>query len=135
MTIDTKAIDKLVEEIRGWELEAGESYTDYFFDRFSYDGEWLKYLESKGFKSVADEVRADTYKLRSGELLLSTDQQLKFEPYSSALAEANNYEGKYWNEETYRLDVALWAEYILGHEEILKEHKDFMVDYFEGDDA
>lgn len=134
MTIEKEAVNKLVEEIRGWELGVGESYTDYFFDKFSYDGEWLKYLELKGFKEVADEVRADAWEARSGELFLSTDQQLKFEPHSNALAVEKNYEGDYWNEETYRLDVALWAEYILGREEILAEHKAYMAEYFEGED-
>lgn len=133
MTIEKEAVQKMVDEIRGWELEAGESYTDYFFDRFSYDGKWLTYLESKGFKGVADEVRADTWQI-GDRVMLSTDQQLKFEPHSSALAEANNYEGHYWNEETYCLDVALWAEYILTNEDILKDHKEFMTGYFEGDD-
>lgn len=133
MTIEKEAVNKLVDEIRKWELSAGESYTDYFFDMYSYDGKWLTYLESKGFKEVSDEVRSDTYQI-GDRLMLSTDQQLKFEPHSSALAEANNYEGQYWNEETYRLDVALWAEYILANEDILKEHNRFVAEYFEGED-
>lgn len=134
MTIEKEAVDKLVDEIRGWELEAGESYTDYFFDRYSYDGKWLEFLELKGFAATAKEVREDVYVYSDGTKSKCTDQQLKFEPYSEALAQANNYEGQYWNEDTYRLDVALWAEYILLNERILAAHKEFLAEYFEGDD-
>lgn len=134
MTIEKEAIDKLVDEIRGWELEAGESYTDYFFDRYSYDGKWLEFLELNGFAATAQEVREDVYVYSDGTKSKCTDQQLKFEPFSEALAQANNYEGQYWNEDTYRLDVALWAEYILLNERILVAHKEFLAEYFEGDD-
>lgn len=112
-------ITELVSAIRKWEMDAGESYCDYFFDRFSYDGKWNNFLLSKGFKELVDEIEYE-----SGESSFGcTDQQLKFEPYSSAADD--------WSEEVYRLDVALWAEFILNNPNIFEEHVEFVEEYFQ----
>lgn len=120
--IAQEAIDNLVERIREWEMDAGESFTDYFFDRYSYDGAWLDYLDNKGFYELVQEIKQDRYTLTTGHVLLCTDQQLKFEPYNSNWEAANGS----WSEEEYRKDVALWAEFILADAEIYEECDQFL---------
>jgi hypothetical protein len=120
-------IQELIEEIRDWEMEAGESYCDYFFDRYSYDGRWMAFLESKEFHAVVDEIKEDVYICTDGTVLGCTDQQLKFEPYSTWHEE----KGGKWDEDVYRKDVALWAEFLLLHDDIYQDHKGFLVEYFE----
>lgn len=115
-------VQTLVEQIRDWELDAGEGFCDYFFDAYSYDGKWLAFLEEKGFPEVAQAVREDVYVCRDGTVLGCTDQELKFEPYTAALYEAELP----WNEEVYRQDVVLWAEYILRDEKLLAEFHAFL---------
>ena len=121
----TTTIEQVVEQIRDWEMDAGEGYCDYFFDKYSYDGKWLDFLESKGYKDLVDEIKEDVYVLTDGRKLVCTDQQLKFEPHSK--------DGE-WSEETYRKDVALWAEFIIMNKQILDDHLVFIVDYFQGGD-
>lgn len=120
--IAQEAVDKLVNQIRDWEMDAGESFTDYFFDRYSYGHEWNDFLDSKGFSHIVEEIKADRYVLPSGHVLSCTDQQLKFEPYNSAWEACGNG----WSEDEYRRDVALWAEFILMDEELLEECEAFL---------
>lgn len=108
-------IEQLVEAIRDWECDAGESFTDYFLDSYSYDDAWLEFLESKGFHALVQEIKDDTFILHTGKVLGCCDQQLKFEPYNSAWEACGNQ----WSEDEYRRDVALWAEFILADERIL----------------
>lgn len=115
-------IAEIVEQIREWELDHGESFTDYFLDGYSYNGAWLAFLESKGFHELVQEIREDVYVLRDGTKLICTDQQLKFEPYSSA----HGAEGGYWDEDIYREDVALWAEFMLKDADIFEAYAEFL---------
>lgn len=117
-----KTVAQMVDEIRDWEMDAGESFTDYFLDRYSYCGTWLEFLESKGYHDLAQEIRDDGYILSNGEKLSCTDQQLKFEPHNTAHENA----GGQWDEDEYRKDVALWAEFILADAAILKDYEEFM---------
>lgn len=112
-------IEQLVERIRNWEMDAGESFTDYFLDMYSYSELWLEFLGRKGFTDVVAEIRADVITLSDGVVLSCTDQQLKFEPHSSAAHDG-------WDEAVYLKDVALWAEFILEHEDITRECEDFL---------
>lgn len=84
----------------------------------SDDGRWLAFLDSKGFYELVEEIRQDVYIFKDGTVGECTDQQLKFEPYTSLHGE--------WDEDVYRLDVALWAEFILSHEQVLKAYQEFI---------
>lgn len=120
--MNKSTVQELVEEIRDWEMDAGEGYCDYFFDSYSYDGRWLNFLTDKGYHDIVDDIKKDVYVCADGTVLGCTDQELKFEPHSSSV---------YWSEEVYRKDVALWAEFLLLHDDIYKAHKGFLVEYFE----
>lgn len=122
MDISITAIENVVNQIREWELDAGEGFCDYFLDTYSYGGEWLHFLATKGYHDLVEEIKADVYVCNDGTVLHCTDQQLKFEPYSSAHEENNGN----WDEDVYRQDVALWAEFILMHEDIYKEFNEFL---------
>ena len=126
--MNKSTVEQLVEEIRDWEMEAGEGYCDYFFDAYSYDGRWMAFLESKHFYAVVDQIKEDRYQLSDGTFLSCTDQQLKFEPYSTQ----HENQGGQWDEDVYQKDVALWAEFLLKHDDIYNDHKGFLVEYFEG---
>lgn len=126
--MNKSTVEQLVEEIRDWECEAGEGYCDYFFDNYSYDGRWLNFLTEKGFEATVAEIVEDVYICADGTVLGCTDQQLKFEPYTTW----HEQKGEKWNEEVYRKDVALWAEFLLKHDDIYTKHKRFVTEYFEG---
>lgn len=126
--MNKSTVEQLVEEIRDWEMEAGEAYCDYFFDQYSYDGRWLQFLTEKGFQATVDEIKEDVYVCQDGTRLVCTDQQLKFEPHSTW----HDDQGGKWDEDVYRKDVALWAEFLLKHDDIYNDHKGFLVEYFEG---
>jgi hypothetical protein len=121
-----EAIEATVDQIRDWELDNGEGFTDYFLDRYSYCGRWLEFLEGKGFTELVEEIKADVYVLKDGTVLGCCNQDLKFEPHISAVYDAHLP----WTEEEYRKDVALWAEFILTHEDIYTDY----VKFLEGDD-
>ncbi|MND53808.1 hypothetical protein D3C80_448550 [compost metagenome] len=115
--MNSTSIAQLVDRIREWELHAGESFCDYFLDNFSYNGAWNAFLLSKGYKDLVAAIEADVYVSRDGERFPCTDQELKFEPHSSALYESVGC----WDEEVYRQDVALWAEFILSDQGLFEE--------------
>jgi hypothetical protein len=116
-----------IDAIRKWELNAGESFTDYFLDQYSYirnngENRWIDFLVSKGYKELAFEIEEDSYMLNNGKILECSDQELKFEPYTQKAYD----DGIGWNEETYRKDVALWAEFINEHSDILAAYECFI---------
>ena len=116
------AIKDLVERIRNWEVDAGESFTDYFLDRYSYDDAWLAFLVDKGYEGLVQEILSDVYVCKDGTVLTCTDQELKFEPHNSAWEASGND----WSEDEYRKDVALWAEFILADEKLFEECNAFL---------
>lgn len=124
-------IIEMVEQIRDWELDAGESFTDYFLDKRRYEAAWLEFLESKGYHELVQEIKEDVYVCRDGTVLGCTDQQLMYEPYSFA----QENDGGPWDEDIYRKDVALWAEFILMHEDIHQEYVAFLHEYCEEDNG
>lgn len=116
-----------VEAIRKWELNAGESFTDYFLDQYSYmrnngENRWIEFLYSKGMNDIAMRIEEDVYVLNAGKVLECSDQELKFEPYTQKAYD----DGIGWNEETYRKDVALWVEFINEHSDILAAYECFI---------
>lgn len=119
--------EELVDLIRKWEMDAGESFTDYFLDMYSYhdDDGWLLFLKEKGFTSLLAEIKDSCYTFKDGSVSLCTDQQLKFEPFSSAQEE--------WDEDVYRKDVALWAEFIRSSARVRGELETFFEEYFTED--
>lgn len=122
INVSITAIENVVNKIRDWELDAGEGFCDYFLDSYSYCGRWKEFLLSKGYDDLVAKIEADVYVLRDGTRFESTDQELKFEPHSRA----HENEGGDWDEDIYRKDVALWAEFILLHEDIYTEFNEFL---------
>ena len=115
-------ITKVVDQIREWELDNGEGFTDYFLDRYSYGSAWLTFLSFKGFHELVEEIKADVWIAKDGTVFECTDQNLKFEPYSFA----QENDGGPWDEDIYRKDVALWAEFIISHVDILEDYEAFI---------
>lgn len=115
-------IETLAHRIREWEYDAGESFTDYFLDAYSYhqDRGWLLFLKNKGFDELLAEIENSRYRLKDGTLLSCTDQQLKFEPNASLMEK--------WDDDLYFKDVLLWAEFMLQNDSVMQEFQDFLED-------
>lgn len=109
------------ERIRDWELEAGESFNDYFMHDYTDYENWGHFLIDHGL-------------VQRGELILKwyikdeinkQDQNTLFNMYSGTLKYSAEYDTFYFDddefegdwEELYHKDMLLFAEYILSDED------------------
>ena len=121
-------VENIVKTISTWEVEAGESFSDYFMHDNINDRHWAEWLESKGFTERAELIKLE---LDAGETCL--DQQLLFEVHSSVVID--DYEnssafGTTWPNiiENYDKDITLWAEYIHSNPELYMKFVEFIKD-------
>lgn len=91
---------QLAEKIRNWEVEAGESFTDYFMHDNVKDQSWAYFLLGKGHVERAVEIVDE---IHNGNKCI--DQELLYEIYSN--------DGE-WSEEQYNKNVILWAEFLIS---------------------
>lgn len=109
----TKDAATLAKRIREWELNVGESFTDYYMDDRVKEVSWAFWLLGKGYKERAN-VLIDMITNRE-----SIDQQLKFEVHLTS--------GD-WNEEFYLKDIALWAEFLTASDRYFKDISEWFED-------
>lgn len=114
-----KTIENIADAIRGWELCAGESFTDYFMDDRISDNLWYGFLLGKGVVEKAQEMEKD--------LLTKTYiSQEKFEPFEYYDDDNNKFlEGEYYK------NVLLWAELICNSNIFYESFRIFIKKYFE----
>lgn len=117
-----KTIEQIVKEIRDWEYNAGESFTDYFLDSGDHDDKWIVFIESKGFTDLAEQIKEDKYIDGNNKVRYSTDQHLKFEINCCKMEDEQGD----WDDEAYVKDLNLWAEFILNDESILSDFEKFL---------
>lgn len=97
---------ELVDKIFDWEAEAGESFYDYYaHDRIEYLS-WADFLELKGYKERADEIRQEYHK----DSMNYVDQETLFHIYSES--------GELWRKNTEK-NLNLLAEYLCSNEQRL----------------
>lgn len=116
-----KTIEELAQQIHDWEVEAGESFTDYFMHSSVRDVSWAFWLLGKGFSERANEILNE---VEAGNTCL--DQELLYEIYPSSVYE-NGRDS--WNKENYYKNVLLWSEFFLATEIYTKRVEEFFTNY------
>jgi len=111
-------VDAMIAAIRGFEMEAGESFTDYFMDNWAF-GSWAYWLLGKGHTEWANNI---INKNERGEYV---DQEDKFEFFNSY-----EYGDNAWCEETYLKNVRVWAEFLVESDQYFRRVNEFLDDYF-----
>lgn len=105
-------VDAMIEAIRDWEMDAGESFTDYFLDRWAF-GSWVYWLLGKGHHEWANKL------INKNEQGIYVDQSEKFEFYHDY-----DDEGK-WSEELYHKNVRVWAEFLVESDQYFRRVNEF----------
>ena len=94
--------EELCEKIRDWEMDAGESFTDYYMHDNVKDISWAFWLLGKGFTEHANIIIDE---ILAGETCI--DQETLYGVYP-------DYEGEKWVEESYDKNALLWAEFLVA---------------------
>lgn len=118
-------VDAMVEAIRGWEMDAGEGFTDYFLDNWAF-GSWAYWLLGKGHTEWANNL------INKNERGESVDQGEKFEFFDPYLDDEN---GVKWCEETYLKNVRVWAEFLTESDQYYRRVNEFIDGYFKQDEG
>jgi hypothetical protein len=111
-------VEAMVAAIREWEMEAGESFTDYFLDNWPV-GSWAYWLLGKGHTEWANTI------INANEQKKYVDQDLKFEWFDAYCGEGEPG----WDEDTYLKNVRVWAEFLVESDQYFRRVNEF----FEGD--
>ncbi len=98
--------EELVERIKNWEVEAGESFKDYFMHDMVKALSWSFWLLGKGFTEHALVIIRG---IEKGKTYF--DQEDLFDIYPE-------YEGvgddPHWSQENYNKNVEIWAEFLVA---------------------
>lgn len=99
--------EKLVQTINDWEVDAGESFKDYFLHDNVKTLSWSFWLLGKGFTEHALQL---INKIEKGVTYF--DQEELFDIYPEYTYDE---EGKdTWNKENYAKNVEVWAEFLIA---------------------
>lgn len=110
-----KTKEEMIDLIKDWEYNAGESFTDYFMHDNVVWANWLFWLLGKGGH---DEFAVKALeKLSSGEDYL--DQEELFDMHNTV---------ENWNDENYDKNVELWAEFLTATPTYQKRLEEFLKD-------
>lgn len=110
-------VDAMVKAIRHFEMDAGESFTDYFMDTWPV-GSWVYWLLGKGHTEWANKLIDKNEKGYVG-------QDEKFEFYDSYCNEGEPG----WCEETYLKNVRVWAEFLTESNQYFRRVNEFFEEY------
>lgn len=99
------AIQGLAQKIRDWEMDAGESFTDYFMEGRVNESNWAFWLLGKGFTQKANwlinEIAKKSYIDQVEKFHIHYSDEISWSDWDSADA-------------IYFKDFLLWAEFFLG---------------------
>lgn len=117
-------VDAMVKAIRDWELDAGESFTDYFLDNWPI-GSWAYWLLGKGHHEWANNIINKNEAKRDAKPneFIFIDQEEKFEFFD---AEASGD----WTEEDYCKNVRVWAEFLVESDQYFRRVNKFFDEHF-----
>jgi len=101
---------ELVEKIRQWEVDAGESFNDYFAHDNISNISWAFWLIGKGFKEHGNAILAEHSK--PGNDLHYVGQEELYDIYPTYVGQ-NEYGDPKWIEENYEKNVLIMAEFLL----------------------
>ncbi len=117
-------IQELVEQIRNFEIEAGESFTDYFMHDRVKALSWSFWLLGKGYKEHALNIIKG---LEKGETYF--DQEVLFDIYPEYIYEEENNNHK-WDETAHDKNVEIWAEFLLATPSYVERVNEFFNKFF-----
>lgn len=125
-------VEELANNIKQWESEAGESFTDYFMHDNVADNSWAFWLIGKGHKRGVDIVHQLLAKKKKGKTFICLDQDLLYNVHQDPdVVYEYDEDGDISEVETRRayddipydyveaakrfhLDALLWAEFLLA---------------------
>jgi hypothetical protein len=104
-----RSAEVLAVKIREWEMNAGESFTDYYMHDKVKDVSWAFWLLGKGFTERSNEL-IDL--IQAGNKCI--DQELLYDLYG------DTYNGGEWTEDTHQHNILLWAEFLVASDRYWK---------------
>lgn len=107
-------IQRLAEKIRDWEMDAGESFTDYFMHDRVYAVSWAFWLAGKGYTDKANEI---IHEVESGNKCI--DQELLFYVVPNID----------WTEEVNFQNILIWSDFLLATKTYVKRVTEFFNEY------
>jgi hypothetical protein len=107
---------KLHEMIKSWEMDMGESFTDYFMHDHVNDKSWAFWLLGKGFKEHANHIIDE---ILAGETCI--DQEVLYHIYP----EYEEGDGN-WLEESCDKNSLIWSEFLTDTEFYLIKINEFL---------
>lgn len=102
----------LANKMRAWELDAGESFTDYYMDGRVKPVSWVFWLLGKGFTEKANML---IDKIQAGERYIDQTEMFHIN---------FNDEMDWWKEPTedlYFADFMIWAEFLIASDRYWKD--------------
>jgi hypothetical protein len=117
--------EELIEKIRDWECEAGESFTDYFMHDRVKTLSWAFWILGKGYTEHALVIIRG---LEKGETYF--DQEELFDIYPQYVGD----DGQEWSNDNYDKNVAIWAEFLVATDSYQDRVANFFLDYQEGEE-
>ncbi len=96
---------ELVDKIREWEVDAGESFNDYFTHDNVYNISWAFWLIGKGFVEHGNAIVEEHNKEGNTTHYVGQEELYEVHP---------EHEDENWSEENYLKNVALVAEFLLA---------------------
>jgi hypothetical protein len=115
--------EELVEKIRNWESEAGESFTDYFMHDHVKTLSWAFWLLGKGYTEHALVIIRG---LEKGETYFDQEELFEIYPEYEGL---NGYGDPKYSNENYEKNVAVWAEFLVATDVYQKRVNKFFEEY------
>lgn len=115
MFVKVKTVDDAVTRIIDWEIEAGETFMDYFMQTNVDDGAWAYWLLAKGYVKHANNIIME---LLAGEKDLPQD--VLYEVYDEREGE-NGY-----SEENIVKNIELMAEFLVETPQYLEKLNKFL---------
>jgi hypothetical protein len=118
-------VDAMVEAIRGWEMDAGEGFDDYFMATWPA-GSWFYFLLGKGHTEWANKLIND---YESKGHVCQEEQFIGFNCYPEATITSDGP----WSEEQYLKNVRVWAEFLTESDQYYRRVNEFIDGYFKQD--
>lgn len=103
-------IQHLAEKIRDWEMDAGESFTDYFMHDRVYAVSWAFWLAGKGYIAKANEIIAE---VEAGNKCIC--QQLLFDVIPN----------DDFTDEVHFQNILIWSDFLFATETYRKRTSEF----------
>lgn len=109
-----RTAEALAVKIREWEMNAGESFTDYYMHDRVKNVSWAFWLLGKGFSQRAnfliDMITASQY----------LEQEILYDLHGDL---------EEWSEETHQQNILLWAEFLVASDRYWKDISEWFAEH------